>query len=219
MIATEGNQGLGCFYVRNPFGETDVNLIEGHVHNLISMYTNNRGSLKKNTVVEERGQKLIFYFGFWDQVINNKNERILRNDNVNLITEFKWLKTLCKNVLEKVRGIVPYSEFNQVEIIKYDKKAKFNTHQDPLNLFEDTIVSLRLFNSRHLLFGYNGKGFQMKKQGCSWKVKQKRGQITVMSGYSATHCKHGVKAESENYSVYIVLRRVKTKGIQKKNHR
>ena len=134
---------------------------------------------------------------------------------MNKIKEFPFLEDLCDKVSELCN--VGF-EFNQVEIINYKTKgAGLACHMDPITLFEYPIVSLRLFLPRTLWFGCTGQG-QVETE-FSWSVRQERGQITIMSGLSATHFKHSVKSEKgtdgnqNEKSVSIVFRRVRGAGL------
>ena len=202
---------LGLHQLNGHFDCSELNELESNVKQLLERAKG--GELGQSTVDSSpKLNRTKIFLGFRYGYGKEKGSAPQLFDDVDTIDAYPWLKILAHRVAQTVD--FPFGEFNQIVLNCYHKKtALLHLHKDETRLFEYPIVSLRLFATRHLSFGYKGQG--MVVQPCCWSVKQDRGQITVMGGLSATHFKHCIRSEpagreeANEMSVSIIFRRVK----------
>ena len=213
MHVKSNNTRLGLRQLTGCFNNTELDQLEKELLHLIQRAQ--KGELSGNTVdASPRLSRTKIFLGYrysYGPTKAAKDAPRLFND-VDAIQDHPWIHTLATRLAKTVD--FPYEEFNQVVLNCYHTRtALLHLHKDETRLFEYPVVSLRLFSPRFLSFGYKGQG--MVPQPCSWKVRQTRGQITVMEGLSATHFKHCIRSEPDDgskgdgMSVSLIFRRVK----------
>ena len=123
-------------------------------------------------------------------------------DNVDPIPD--WARTVVAKLEDK--AISPREFVEQVVInVYHDQGSGLGVHQDPKELFNRPIYSIRLFSDSVLSFGCRGLGMVLRKQA----IPLPRGAITVMEGYAANKAKHCVRpSDTHSKSASLLLRSI-----------